>query len=192
MARKCCTAMDAAAVKAAAAAAKMEEARAALSTLSMVMKESEAPRLRTLQLFDDLGLADEHEELEAAIVSTVDNVIAVAEGAAGDRVKYAAACKQMLRRWRVFIALMHVSDEEEPTIAMVKQFCGFMYKFRQRRSSAGRQGLGDAVAEMAQYTLGKADFVFDVSCSVEIDVPTQYSTVLRSVATSNKDVDVLA
>jgi hypothetical protein len=38
---------------------------------------------------------------------------------------------------------------------MVKLFVGFMYTYRQRVSKTGRQGLGDSMAEMAQYILAQ-------------------------------------
>ena len=46
--------------------------------------------------------------------------------------------------------------EQQPTLEMVKRFCGWMYKFRQRACKVGRVGLGDSMAEMAQYTLAQA------------------------------------
>ena len=38
---------------------------------------------------------------------------------------------------------------------MVKLFVGFMYLYRQRPSKVGRKGLGDSMAEMAQYILAQ-------------------------------------
>ena len=55
-----------------------------------------------------------------------------------------------------FLALHSIEREQEPTDEMVQSFCGFMYRHGQRASKAGRQGLGDSMAEMAQYILAQA------------------------------------
>lgn len=113
-----------------------------------------ATKLGTLQLLTDLGLDDEQQQLEDEMMADVAELLEHADGPAGDRVKYEAAVAQMLRRWKIFIAL-HGCDEQEPTDEMIKSFVGFMYRYRQRPSRTGREGLGDAVAKMARYTLAQ-------------------------------------
>ena len=115
---------------------------------------STAPTLRALQLFEDLDMHDEHEVLEHDIAADIASLIARADGAEGDRVKYVAATKSMLKRWMLFVAV-HGCGDNEPDLDMVKHFCGFMFNYRQRASRAGRHGLGDSMAEMAQYILAQ-------------------------------------
>ena len=77
-----------------------------------------------------------------------------ADGPSGDKVKYEHAVSSMVKRWKLFLALNDVG-EQAPTLEMVKLFVGFMYTYRQRASKTGRQGLGDCMAEMAQYILAQ-------------------------------------
>ena len=133
------------------------EMEAALQKLAAAFKQpGTTPQVASLQLLGELGLDVVQRELEADIVADVANVIAIANGEAGDRVKYKAAVAQMARRWEIFLALHSIEREQEPTDEMVQSFCGFMYRHRQRASKAGRQGLGDSMAEMAQYILAQA------------------------------------
>ena len=60
------------------------------------------------------------------------------------------------------MAVADIDDMHEPTLEMAKRFAVFLFKTRQRRSKIGRHGLGDSVAEMAQYTLAQ------VCCSVTV------------------------
>ena len=134
----------------------MAEAEAALQKLAAAIKQAgTTPKVSSLQLLGELGLDVAPGELEADIVADVANVIAVANGEAGDRVKYKAAVAQMARRWEIFLAVHGIELEQQPTDEMVQSFCGFMYRYRQRASKAGRQGLGDSMAEMAQYILAQ-------------------------------------
>ena len=47
-------------------------------------------------------------------------------GPAGDQVKYEHAVGSMVKRWKLFVALYDLG-EQEPTHEMVKLFVGFMY-----------------------------------------------------------------
>ena len=129
-----------------------EAADESLRELSRVLKGSATmTALGTRQLLGDLGLPDEQQELDEEILEEVAAALEKAEGEAGDRVKYKEACKSMLKRWKLFLAVHSISEDSEPTLNMVKTFCAFMYKHRQRLSTIGRQGLGDAVAKMAKH-----------------------------------------
>lgn len=135
----------------------MAEAEAALLKLGSVLLEPGAGvgKMMNIKLLANLGLHAEQHELEEEIVADCENVVKIASGEAGDRVKYKAAVASMQRRWRVFLAVHGIGDEQEPTDEMVQLFCGFMYRHRQRPSKIGRQGLGDSMAEMAQYILAQ-------------------------------------
>ena len=61
----------------------------------------------------------------------------------------------MRKRWELFLAIYVDGVCSEPTLDLVKTFTVFIFKFRQRWSSSGRVGLGDAVAHMAQYVLAQ-------------------------------------
>ena len=131
------------------------KAAAALRELGATLKASAtAPKLKTLQLFKDLGLDEEEDELELNIMEEIASLVKNADGPAGDRVKYEHAVGSMVKRWKLFVALYDLG-EQEPTHEMVKLFVGFMYTYRQRTSKTGRQGLGDSMAEMAQYILAQ-------------------------------------
>jgi hypothetical protein len=130
-------------------------ASASLRELAAALKASgTAPKLQTLQLLGSLGLDDEQDALEAELMNEVVSAVEKADGPAGDRVKYEYAVGSMVRRWQLFLAL-HKLGEQEPTHEMVKLFVGFLYTFRQRSIKTGRQGLGDSMAEMAQYILAQ-------------------------------------
>jgi hypothetical protein len=132
------------------------EMEAALQQLAAALKlPGTTPKVASLQLLGELGLDVVQRELEADIIADGANVIAIANGEAGDRVKYKVAVAQMARRWEMFLAVHNIEREQEPTDEMVQSFCGFMYRHRQRASKAGRQGLGDSMAEMAQYILAQ-------------------------------------
>ena len=134
----------------------MAEAEAALEQLAAALKlPGTTTNVASLQLLGELGLDGVQRELEADIVADVANVVAIANGEAGNRVKYKAAVAQMTRRWELFLALHGIDSEQETTHEMVQSFCGFMYRYRQRASKVGRKGLGDSMAEMAQYILAQ-------------------------------------
>ena len=119
------------------------KAAAALRELGATLKASAtAPKLKTLQLFKDLGLDEEEDELELNIMEEIASLVKNADGPAGDQVKYEHAVGSMVKRWKLFVALYDLG-EQEPTHEMVKLFVGFMYTYRQRTSKTGRQGLGD-------------------------------------------------
>ena len=61
----------------------------------------------------------------------------------------------MLKRWRLCLAIFNIDEAELPTEAMAKSFTVFLFKCRQKRSVHGREGLGDSMGEMAQYTLAQ-------------------------------------
>ena len=61
----------------------------------------------------------------------------------------------MHKRWLLFLGLHKIGMEREPDLEMAEKFTTFMYKFRQRASSAGKIGLGDSMGEMAQYILAQ-------------------------------------
>ena len=69
--------------------------------------------MSSLQLLGELGLDVAQGELEADIVADVASVIAIANGEAGDRVKYKAAVAQMARRWQIFLAVHGIELEQE-------------------------------------------------------------------------------
>ena len=121
------------------------KAAAALRELGATLKASAtAPKLKTLQLFKDLGLDEEEDELELNIMEEIASLVKNADGPAGDQVKYEHAVGSMVKRWKLFVALYDLG-EQEPTHEMVKLFVGFMYTYRQRTSKTGRQGLGDSM-----------------------------------------------
>ena len=132
------------------AAEALRQAGLALST------SGTTTALQAWQLLKEFGLDDEQQQLEEEITAEVAASLEKAEGEAGDRVKYKAAVKQMTNRWELFRLVHGIGAETEPTLHMVKEFCAFMYKTRQRNSTVGRQGLGDAVAKMAQHVLAQA------------------------------------
>ena len=131
------------------------EAAAALRELGATMKAStNAPKLHTLKLLNELGLDEEEDELELSMMEELATLVKNADGPAGDKVKYEHAVNSMAKRWKLFLALYDLG-EQAPTLEMVKLFVGFMYTYRQRVSKTGRQGLGDCMAEMAQYILAQ-------------------------------------
>ena len=131
-------------------------ARAALVELCAVLEKSElTPALIKRDVYAKLGMFDERSDLDAAIVDDVKNAELLADGSAGDSVKYKAAALQMYKRWELFLAIYVDGACSEPTLELVKAFTVFIFKYRQRWSSSGRVGLGDAVAHMAQYVLAQ-------------------------------------
>ena len=103
------------------------KAAAALRELGATLKASAtAPKLKTLQLFKDLGLDEEEDELELNIMEEIASLVKNADGPAGDQVKYEHAVGSMVKRWKLFVALYDLG-EQEPTHEMVKLFVGFMY-----------------------------------------------------------------
>ena len=132
------------------AAAEMEAAMRALG--AEIMKSKTMSKLGALKVMGELSLYEEEQALGEEIVADIASAIERAEGPDGDKVKYEYAVRQMERRWRLFVGLFDIGDEE-PTCEIVRKFCGFMYRTRQNNSTSGRQGLGDAMAKMAKYTL---------------------------------------
>ena len=133
-------------------------AEKALKKLGAAVRKSDAyVRLQKRQLFDLLELEDEFLSQEEELRAEAATIAMLAESAAGDRVKYKHAARQMQRRWELYLDL-YDKRGEQPSLEMVKLFTTFMYTSRQRRSSAGRQGLGDSVAVMAEYTLAQEVF----------------------------------
>ena len=131
------------------------EAAAALRELGATLKASKnAPKLHTLKVLHGLGLDEEEDELELSMMEELATLVKNADGPAGDQVKYEHAVGSMVKRWKLFLALNDVG-EQAPTLEMVKLFVGFMYTYRQRASKTGRQGLGDSMADMAQYILAQ-------------------------------------
>jgi hypothetical protein len=131
------------------------EAAAALRELGATLKAStNAPKLHTLKVLHGLGLDEEEDELELSMMEELATLVKNADGPAGDQVKYEHAVGSMVKRWKLFVALYDLG-EQAPTLEMVKLFVGFMYTYRQRASKTGRQGLGDCMAEMAQYILAQ-------------------------------------
>ena len=55
----------------------------------------------------------------------------------------------------LFAAVQNFPKEYEPAVEDMFKSAAFMYSQRQRMSVTGRPGLGDSVAEMAQYTLAQ-------------------------------------
>lgn len=132
-----------------AAAAAMGEVAAELS------RGSRMPALAARELLHALDLNEEQMLLDAGVVAAVKRLAEHAQGEAGDEVKYKQATQQMLRRWNLFLLVHGLTEKDEPTLEMMDLFDAFMYQFRQRGSSAGKGGLGDSVAEMAQYILAQ-------------------------------------
>ena len=132
------------------AAAEMAAAMSALG--AELMKSKSISKLGALKVMGELDLYEDQEALEEDIIADIDSVMEKAQGPDGDRVKYEYAVRQMESRWRLFVGLFDIGDDE-PTVEMVKRFCGFMYRTRQNSSTSGRQGLGDGMAKMAKYTL---------------------------------------
>ena len=142
-------AADAISEEAAAASAAMKE-------LGKALRESAAcTSLQKLQIFGALDLEEELAEEEELILTEAEAAAALADGPAGDRKKYLAAAAQMKRRWELFLALYQYEKDAEPSLQMVNQFAAFMFHNRQRRSSKGRKGLGDSVAETAEWVLAQ-------------------------------------
>ena len=132
------------------AAAELEAAMSAL--VAELMKSKSFSKLGALKVMGELNLYEDQEALEEEIIADIDSAMEKAEGPDGERVKYEYAVRQMERRWRLFVGLFDMG-EHEPSRVMVEKFCGFMYRTRQYRSTSGREGLGDAMAKMAKYTL---------------------------------------
>ena len=120
----------------------------------VVRTSSNRTSLDKLSLLKDISEEDE-VKLEDDLREELLSVRAFADGEAGDRKKYVAAGKQQMVRWRIFLAVHGIDDTEQPTRDMVKKYAVFMFKTRQRRSMAGKAGLSDSAAEMAQYTLAQ-------------------------------------
>lgn len=86
---------------------------------------------------------------------------------------------QMTKRWRLFLALYQYEQVTEPTVEMAKEFTIFMAHVRQRRSSAGREGLGDSVAEAAQKTLAQVRRELGVRCRGARSVCARVCSAMR-------------
>ena len=110
------------------AAAEMAAAMSALG--AELMKSKSISKLGALKVMGELDLYEDQEALEEDIIADIDSVMEKAQGPDGDRVKYEYAVRQMESRWRLFVGLFDIGDDE-PTVEMVKRFCGFMYRTRQ-------------------------------------------------------------
>ena len=108
-----------------------------------------------VELLSALEHAEARDEVVLSFIDDIEKTVELAASDAGERVKYLAACRQMKKRWEVFLALMMIPEDHEPELSDMPKFNAFMYTHRQTRSVAGRQGLGDSVAEMAQYILAQ-------------------------------------
>ena len=134
----------------------IDAAQASLRELCSVLESSEStPALVTRNVLSNLGMVDDVQQLDAAMADDVKNAERLADGEAGNSIKYEAAAVQMRNRWELFLAIYVDGVCSEPTLDLVKAFTVFIFKFRQRWSSSGRVGLGDAVAHMAQYVLAQ-------------------------------------
>ena len=120
-----------------------------------LMRGGSMPVLAARSVLDALERHDDLMELDASVLEAVQRMDASAQGEAGDARKYKAAKASMLRRWNLFLVVHGLTQEEEPTLEMMGLFDSFMYQFRQRGSRAGKAGLGDSLAEMAQYILAQ-------------------------------------
>ena len=130
----------------------------ALKELGAAVRKSKSyVSLQKRELFDLLELQDEFQSQEDELRAEVATMEMLAASESGDRVKYKQAALQMQRRWELFLDL-HDKRDEQPSLKLVEHFTTFMFTTRQRRSSAGRQGLGDSVAVMAQYILAQEVF----------------------------------
>jgi hypothetical protein len=128
-------------------------AEAARRELGAVLRQSAMPALMLRELLEALDLKDERVLLDADICERMGEAGALADSEAGDRKKYMAVGESTLRRWDIFLAVKTISDTEQPTFRMVKEFADFMYTTRQRASSAGKEGLGDSIAHVAEHVL---------------------------------------
>ena len=135
------------------AAAEIEAALGAVG--AAVRSSSLHTNLDKQELLGALELDDDAEANATEIKEMLEAAQAFADGEAGDRVKYIAAGKSMLKRWRLFLTIYDVEEASAPTAELVKAFTVFLFKCRQRRSVHGRQGLGDSMGEMAQYILAQ-------------------------------------
>ena len=134
----------------------MASVDAAMAALGASLKKATSiSSLAKLSVLEELGFDDEKLELEEDIAAETLRIVQLADGKAGDKPKYVAAVGQQERRWRLFLALHGYGVDMEPTREMVREYTGFMYTTRQRTSKTGRQGLGDSLAEMAQYILAQ-------------------------------------
>ena len=134
----------------------MASVDAAMAALGDSLKKSSAiPSLAKRTVLEGLGFDDQKLELEEEMAAETLRIVQLADGKAGDKPKYVAAVGQQERRWRLFLAVHGYGVDVEPTTEMVREYTGFMYTTRQRASRTGRPGLGDSLAEMAQYILAQ-------------------------------------
>ena len=139
-----------------AAAEAAADVAAALASVGKAVRGSSVhSNLQKRELLSALELDDDAEVNAEELKAELRAAEAFADGEAGDRVKYMAAGKSMLKRWRLCLAIYNTDETEVPTAAMAKAFTVFLFKCRQRRSVHGREGLGDSMGEMAQYTLAQ-------------------------------------
>ena len=96
-----------------------------------VLESSEVtPALVTRNVLSNLGMVDDVQELDAAMADDVKNAERLADGAAGDSVKYKAAALQMCRRWELFLAIYVDGACSEPTLELVKEVFPLRQRFR--------------------------------------------------------------
>jgi hypothetical protein len=113
---------------------------------------SEKGKINMLTALEQIEARDEHM---CSIMEDIEKTVEQAAGEAGENVKYLAACRSMKNRWQLFLAIMNISDNHEPEVSDMFKFNAFLYTHRQRLSLEGRQGVGDSLAEMAQYILAQ-------------------------------------
>jgi hypothetical protein len=132
------------------------EVAAALAAVGQAVRRSNVhTNLQKQTLLETLELDEDAQANANELKEQLKAAEAFADGEAGDRVKYVAAGRSMLKRWRLCLAIHNIDEAEAPTEAMAKAFTVFLFKCRQKRSLHGREGLGDSMGEMAQYTLAQ-------------------------------------
>jgi hypothetical protein len=133
-----------------------QSVEAAMVNLGSTLRKSTAhTALGTKQLLAELELGNDDELYTSELREQLASAEAFADGQAGGRGKYLAAAKSMQKRWQLFLAVADIDKATEPSVQMAKQFAVFLFRTRQRRSKIGRLGMGDSIAEMAQYVLAQ-------------------------------------
>ena len=78
----------------------------------------------------ELRLEEEEAALEAETKELVEAAQACAEGKEGDSGKYEKAGEMVENRWRLFLAVMGCSEEQQPIVSMMEEYAAFMFKTR--------------------------------------------------------------
>lgn len=116
-------------------------------------------KLQRLQLLKEIDLEDEATGLKEDLAEMLTSAKALAEGDAGDSGKYEKAASMLMKRWLLFLTVYGYDESSmQPTVQMVEEFTVFMFKTRQKRSAAGKQGLGDSAPLLARYALAQLVF----------------------------------